>query len=622
MVGMGGIISGCTDYGIENESNQRAPRPSTSPDWYGYGGVGDFRDSHGNTPDAVANAHRLRDREFPQTFDQLASVEEYDFVVVGCGIAGLSAGLEFVNTRKDDQTCLMLDNHPVFGGEAKENEFNVNGQRLVGPQGANGFFIPEDVDDPNTATGDPRYYAELDLPREYRQRSWSDDHKPLGFSGDNYEYLVKGLQERSSVGHFFPGDGGIDRVWAIDMWQRRLENTPFSESQRATLLKWYHTGATRSYSSDQEAIAALDTMSYKEFLEKELGIGKDAAAYADLFLASAGGLGSDATSAYAAYKSPVPGFMDMPPPGIRRTSFPGGNSGFARHFLKRLIPDGIYGPRNFENIINGRINFAALDKVGQPVRMRLNSTVLSVSHDGPAQSAGGVNIIYVRDNRFYGIRAKGVVMATGSWINRHVVRDAPESIATALKSFRHAPFLVANVALTNWRFLYKLGVTAAIWNKSENHFGYTCNIRNPMQVGDYQPPLNPDEPTILSFYTPFFYPGLPIDAQVVTGRAELLGTSYPDYENKILRQLMSLFGSSGFDPAGDVAGIILNRWGHAYSVPYPGFYGGKTGVAPRDVLRKGYGRVAFGHSELDGLQHYGPAADEGRRAFKQIADAA
>lgn len=35
----------------------------------------------------------------------------------------------------------------------------------------------------------------------------------------------------------------------------------------------------------------------------------------------------------------------------------------------------------------------------------------------------------------------------------------------------------------------------------------------------------------------------------------------------------------------------------------------------------GYGRIAFAHSELDGLQHWGPAADEGRRAFGQIADA-
>ena len=142
-----------------------------------------------------------------------------------------------------------------------------------------------------------------------------------------------------------------------------------------------------------------------------------------------------------------------------------------------------------------------------------------------------------------------------------------------------------------------------------------------MQVGDYQPPLDPDRPMVLSFYTPFFYPGLPARTQCAMGRAELLGTSYAAYEKKIRDQMLKLFGAAGFDPERDVAGLILNRWGHAYSVPYPGFYGGAAGKAPRDTIRRAYGRVAFGHSELDGLQHWGPAADEGRRAYTQVRDA-
>ena len=138
----------------------------------------------------------------------------------------------------------------------------------------------------------------------------------------------------------------------------------------------------------------------------------------------------------------------------------------------------------------------------------------------------------------------------------------------------------------------------------------------------HQPPLDPDGPVVLSFYTPFYYPGLPVDEQITRGRTELLMTSYPDFERKIVHQMLELFGSAGFDPARDIAGIILNRWGHAYSVPYPGFYGGAGDQpAPRDVIRGNYGRVAFAHSELDGLQHWGPAADEGRRAFGQIAAA-
>ncbi len=617
-IGMGGLLLGLGAPDSRSSTSAQAPRSSLGPDWYGYGGVGDYRSSHGNTPEVVANAHRLRERESVASFDQLESVEEYDYVIVGCGIAGLSAGLEFTKKRKNGQSCLMLDNHPIFGGEAKENEFNVDGNRLIAPQGANGFFIPEAVNDPAMAVSDPRYYAELGLPREYQLCDWPGERKPINFCADNYGYLVKGLQERTSVGHFFNAGHPDKGSWAIDMWTKQLKNTPLSKTSRETLLRWYHTGATRNYNSEAEAIADLDRMSYKEFLEKELGLGPEAAAYSDLFLASGNGLGSDATSAYAAYKLPMSGFADMPPPELKRSSFPGGNSGFARHFLKRLIPAGIEGKDRFEDIITGRVNFQALDRPGEPLRMRFNSTVLSVAHDGTPDAADAVKLVYIRDGKFYAVRAKAMVMATGSWINRHIVRDLPVDLADACSKFQYAPFLVANVALNNWRFLYKLGISAAIWDRVDGDFGYTCNIRNPMQVGDYQPPLDPDKPIVLSFYTPFYYPGLAVRVQGAKGRAELLATSYHDYERQIYAQMMKLFGSSGFNPQRDVAGIVLNRWGHAYSVPYPGFYGGKGGIAPRDVIRKGYGRIAFGHSELDGLQHYGPAADEGRRAFNQV----
>jgi spermidine dehydrogenase len=71
-----------------------------------------------------------------------------------------------------------------------------------------------------------------------------------------------------------------------------------------------------------------------------------------------------------------------------------------------------------------------------------------------------------------------------------------------------------------------------------------------------------------------------------------------------------------------IAGIILKRCGHALSVPYPGFYGGASGrPGPGDIVRRHYGRIAFGHAELDGLQHWGPAADAGRRAVGQIIGA-
>ncbi len=82
-----------------------------------------------------------------------------------------------------------------------------------------------------------------------------------------------------------------------------------------------------------------------------------------------------------------------------------------------------------------------------------------------------------------------------------------------------------------------------------------------------------------------------------------------------------MFSPHGFDPRRDIAGIITNRWGHAYVVPQPGFYFGRDGKpAPRDVVREGYGRVRFGHSELSGFQLWTSGCDEGERAAKQVLE--
>jgi hypothetical protein len=54
---------------------------------------------------------------------------------------------------------------------------------------------------------------------------------------------------------------------------------------------------------------------------------------------------------------------------------------------------------------------------------------------------------------------------------------------------------------------------------------------------------------------------LPTAAQCKKGRAELLSTSFRDYERRVREQFMDLFSRSGFDAGRDIAGIILNRWG-------------------------------------------------------------
>ncbi|MCF7982167.1 MAG: NAD(P)-binding protein [Pseudomonadales bacterium] len=583
--------------------------------WYGYGGIGDFASSHGNTPALVNIAHKVRDGGFNDLPD-IPVTEEYDLVIVGGGMAGFGAAWHFKKNKRPGQTCLMLDNHPLFGGEAKENEFSVNNTTLIAPQGANGFFMPPTTTDTESATGDARYYAEFNIPRDLPYQSWPKDEKSLRFGHDNYGFTYWRTHENISVGHFFSSEHSAVERWRKDIWANDLVATPLADLTRQELLAWRNS---RCDNLSKEDIRSLDSVSYKFYLENKLGLAPEGAQYASDFLASAFGLGSDAVSAYVAYLTQMPGLISeeqFQAPIGERHSFPGGNSGFARYFLKGILPESIAGDEKFEDIVTGKINFPVLDRSQSSIRIRLGSMAVSVQHEGDSINAESVKIVYAKAGHLTAIRAKAVVMATGGWINRHVVKDLPTPIMEAYRSFHHAPMLVANVALTNWRFLYRLGITACRW---QGGFGSSCNIRQPMLVGRHQPPLHPDKPVVLTFYVHFAQTGLSVRQQTAEGRTKLLMTSYRDYERQIRQQMVLLFGEVGFDPQRDIAGIILNRWGHAYVVPEPGFFFGADGhSAPRHRIMEGFGRIAFGHSELEGFQHWGPAADQGRRAVQQV----
>jgi len=629
LVGSGAALLSANPPSVLASGRPQNLSSKLNSEWYGYGGVGDYASSHGNTPEVINTAHQIRDNAFSSLPNNMPVDEEYDLVIVGGGVAGLGAAWHFKKHAKPGQRCLILDNHPIFGGEAKENVFEVNGERLVGPQGANGFFIPPEVEDPEKASGDARYYAEFNIPRDLSYRAWPSEQKPLKFGYDNYGFTHWMGERGVDIGHYYDSpDGG---VWAINIWDSKLRNTPLSERIREGMLSWHNSRSTKPLNEGTKRW--LDTMSYKDFLEKELKLGSEGTSYADPFMAGSFGLGCDSMSAYLGAVVNMPGLLSKElyqkasastssaynDPRTQRNSFPGGNSGYARYFLKHIKPEAIAGKHEFEDIITGSIQFDEMDRPGQQIRIRSSATVIDVQHEGPVDKASSVRLIYTCGGKLHRLRAKGVVMASGGWVNKHIVKDLPDEFSNAYSQFYHAPFLVANVALTNWRFLYKLGITGARWY--DGGFGYSCNIRPPMMVGDNPAPLDPDKPIILTFYVPFHSPGLPTQVQGVTGRNKLFMTPYSDYEHQIKTQMTKMFGATGFMAEKDISGIILNRWGHAYVVPTPGFFfDTPERKAPRNVIKQGYGRIAFGHSELEGFQHWGPAADQGRRAVEQLLE--
>jgi len=581
----------------------------------GFGGIGDYASSNGNTAAVIKAFMAIENGDYTSlSSDAVNTGETYDLVIVGGGLSGLGAAYEFNKSSSKKAKCLILENHQIFGGAAKRNEFMVQGERLIGPQASNAFGV---IDHP----GIPGYdiYRELDIPTNFTYGELPPQLKPIDFDATNFGYRL--WFDSKSIGYYYAGQGPVTAgKWVSDFWENKLEGTPYSEKVRKDFLRWRNI-SDRQYEGD-DYNRWLDSMTYKDYLERILKLDPEITRYADPVLASVVGLGCDVISAYAARQVSMPGFPEFQGHRSLRNShwhsFPGGNDGFSRYFIKALMPDAIDGNKSFADIHNRRVRFPALDREGNKVRLRLASSVVRVEQENSAVKGQNIAISYLRDGKLYRLKARSVVMACGSRLTRKVVSGLPVSHVEAYSQFHVSPILVANVALTNWRFLYRLGLTACKWFSG---FGFSCNIRKPMYVGNYRPPLHPDKPTLLTFYISFHQPGLSVEEQGEGGRKKLLGTSFAEFESRIIGQMKQLFSDAGFDEGKDVAGIILNRWTYAYVNPQPGFYFGKESKpAARDVIRKPFGSIAFAHAELNGHQHWVAAVDEGRRATRQAME--
>src|SRR5438874_11392310 len=110
--------------------HNKAPTVSPEDAFNGYGGIGDYAHSNGNTWEVLSAGHAMRDGAFEKRIANATDTGEiYDLVAVGGGISGLAAAIFFQKYRGG--RCLVMDNHMIFGGEAKRNEFLVDGQRLT-----------------------------------------------------------------------------------------------------------------------------------------------------------------------------------------------------------------------------------------------------------------------------------------------------------------------------------------------------------------------------------------------------------------------------------------------------------------------------------------------------------
>jgi spermidine dehydrogenase len=586
--------------------------PSLSPEdaFNGYGGVGDYSHSNGNTWNVLNTGHAMRDGAFEKRIATAADTGEiFDLVAVGGGISGLAAAIFFQKYKGG--RALVIDDHPIFGGEAKRNEFLVDGQRLTAHQASAIFLVPQ------KGGYTSQFYDLIGMDRSsFSYQTWRGpspemelNHSPYGTTR-NYGF------------YFGPQFGTRPGVWVMDPWRRQLEGAPITATEKAELLRYATHGVnTPQPQTEGDPISRqLDSITLEDHLMAKYSISRETVRKFLSPLEGGGyGLGPDALSAYCNYaiENQYPQDGDDT---LGDQMFPDGNGGIARLMVKTLIPDAFSGPRTVDAVWQNRVNFRTLDRAGRPTRIRLNSTVVRVEHAGDPANAPYVVVTYVKGNRLYKARARSVVMAGGCWTTKHIVRDLPASHREAYAQFYRSPCLMANIAVHNWRWLYKMGLSGCRWFGG---LGDYLSVRKMALVGNQPRTIDPDSPTVLTIKVLFAQPGLPIAEQGYRGRAQLLGTSFAQYERAFREQMADMFSPGGFDPRRDIAGIILNRWGHAYVNPQPGFFFGLNGnPAPRDILRnQPHGRIAFANTDLAGASDHRNSIREADRAVKQLLGA-
>jgi spermidine dehydrogenase len=345
-------------------------KPSYAPlgeEWTGPGGVGDYARSNGNVHSTVNTAHALRDHYLQTDGKDLEAEESFDLIVVGGGISGLMASYEFLKHRPAKGRVLLLDNQPIFGGEAKQNEFEIDGYHLCAPQGSNLFLWPPRSAAELTTFWHP-VWQELGMPMEDSADGpqWltkvSGTDKPLVCSKDHYTPMMIGRLESQQI-HFFADSKrkGMSQS-AKNPWQQNYRDFPWPEAAKKDLMRLDKFVLVHS---QKDLESWLDTMTYKDFLTKVVGVTRpEVFEYLDPMIAASGtGLGCDAISALAAHHFRAPGTLVEHSTAtghngqrlLEPRSFPGGNTGIARHFVKRLIPDAIAGGDNFRDIMYGKV---------------------------------------------------------------------------------------------------------------------------------------------------------------------------------------------------------------------------------------------------------------------------
>jgi len=570
-----------------------------------------LRGSHAG---AFEVAHSLRDGTFWKSAGKPESTgETYDLIVVGGGISGLSSARFFHQAAGKGARVLILENHDDFGGHAKRNEFQVDKTFMLGYGGT--YSIES-----------PAIYSPV---AKGVVRDLGIDVSSYARHNDKKLYRSLGLKRKI----FFDRETfGADRL--VDSpehaWHEFAAQAPLSEKAKADVKRLYslNVDLMPGLSSEQKK-AKLARMSYADYLLKLVKVEPQVVAMLDPQPKPLYGVGIDAVSAQDAWGLGMPGFDGLeltpgPGPGMGRDAirseeaekyffhFPDGNSSIARLLVRSQIPEAVPG-NSVDDIVTAKVRYDQLDRAGTPTRIRLNSTVVKVRHDGEE-----VEVTYVQQGRLYTVRAAHCILACWHRVIPYLTSELPPAQVAALQSAEKVPIVYTNVALKNWKSFVRLQTESI---SAPGSYFTELGLDHRVSIGDYHCTRQPDQPIVLTMERYACSPGLPARAQHEAGRADLYRTSFETFERKIREQLARCAGAGGLDPARDIAAITVNRWPHGYAYQYNSLWDPfwlEGGPFPCVEARKPFGRIAIANADADAYAYTDCAINQAHRAVNDL----
>jgi len=533
----------------------------------------------------------------------------YDLVIVGAGISGLAAAY-FYKQENPNAKILILDNHDDFGGHAKRNEFDLDGDLRLGYGGT------EAIDTPSSYSPEAqKLLADIGINLKkfydyYDQDFWDRNglSKAIVFDKETFgEYkLVTGYGQKP--------------------WAEFAAEMPVSDQAKHDFIRVqteevdYMPGL-----SFDEKFKILSKTSYESFLREYAKVDEEVINIYKRWGMSFWCVGIDEipTILIQNYDGGMPGVSHtLPRTGYRNDEpyifhFPDGNASLARLIVRALIPNAVPGS-TMEDVVLTKADYTQLDQKNANTNIRLNSTAVHVANDDDGKS---VKVTYVRNGKPHMIAANKCLLACYNSAIPYLCPEMPAEQKQGLAYNVKVPLVYTKVLVSDWKAFDQIKTDFVYYTGG---FYKQVEFAYPVSIGGYSAVQTPNDPMVLHMCHVPWVPDLKGPDQWREGRNRVLTTTFEEFEAQAKKQLDQALGATGFDADRDIRAITVNRWPHGYAyspdlIWEPDWK--SESEKPWVIGRQPFGNIHIANSDAGAGADTNTAITQAYRAVQEIAGA-